>query len=357
MGADFISIVIPVYNEEEYVEACIESILLQDYPENLVELIFVDGCSSDKTREIIEKFVNKHPLLIRIYDNPDKTVPYAMNIGINHSKGKYIIRLDAHAEYPKDYFSRCVFYLNTINADNVGGVVETKGKGFVGKAIAKILSSKFGVGNSQFRTDGKSGYVDTVPFGAFKREVFDKWGGFDERLTRNQDNEMNYRIRKNGGKIFLADDIRLSYYSRDSIGGLCDMAVKNGMWNIITMKLCPGAMSARHFIPLAFTASLIFLLVAHLFYAPFLSLLAAESALYLFLDFLFSLKLAGGGKEFLLLLLLFPVFHFTYGFGSLKGIVVLIGTSEYRAGSGGEDRNRQDKDRPHQCRSEDCGDN
>ena len=100
-----------------------------------------------------------------------------------------------------------------------------------------MLSTQFGIGNSEFRTNGESGYVDTVPFGAFRREVFEKWGGYDVRLTRNQDNEMNYRIRKNGGKSYLANDVRFSYYCRDSVSGICDMALKNGMWNIITMKL------------------------------------------------------------------------------------------------------------------------
>lgn len=147
-----------------------------------------------------------------------------------------------------------------MDADNVGGVAETKANGFVGNCIAKMLSSRFGVGNSEFRTNGKSGYVDTVPFGAFRREVFSKYGGYDERLVRNQDNEMNYRIRKNGGKIYLADDIHLSYYCRDSIKGISDMAKKNGMWNVITMKLCPGAMGIRHFVPLVFVLSIIGLL-------------------------------------------------------------------------------------------------
>ena len=126
MDGDFVSVVIPVYNEEKYIEKCIESILLQDYPKHLLELILVDGCSIDRTRALINKFIIQYPNLIKVYDNPNKTVPYAMNIGISLSKGKYIIRLDAHAEYPKNYFSKCIYYLNNIEADNVGGIVETK---------------------------------------------------------------------------------------------------------------------------------------------------------------------------------------------------------------------------------------
>lgn len=152
----------------------------------------------------LPSYRKKYPRLIKVFDNPKKIVPFAMNIGIKNSKGKYIIRLDAHAEYANDYFSKCVHYLDNIEVDNVGGTMETRARTRMGLNIAKMLSSKFGVGNSQFRTDGKSGYVDTVPFGAFKREVFSKYGGYDERLVRNQDNELNYRIRKNGGRIFLA---------------------------------------------------------------------------------------------------------------------------------------------------------
>lgn len=326
MDGDFVSVVIPVYNEEKYIEKCIESILLQDYPKHLLELILVDGCSIDRTRALINKFIIQYPNLIKVYDNPNKTVPYAMNIGISLSKGKYIIRLDAHAEYPKNYFSKCIYYLNNIEADNVGGIVETKSNNLMGNVIAKVLSSKFGVGNSQFRTDGKSGYVDTVPFGAFKREVFEEWGGYDVRLTRNQDNEMNYRIRRNGGRVYLANDIRISYYCRDSIRDLCDMALKNGMWNIITMRLCPGSMSLRHFIPLTFVISLLFLLVTQLFFYPLRLLFLAEVLSYLILSVYFSFKLASSKSEFFLLLILFPIFHMTYGFGSLKGMVKLLFT-------------------------------
>lgn len=314
----------PIYNEERYIENCVESLLLQDYPIEKMEWIFVDGMSNDNTRDLLQKYIKKYPNLIKVLDNPNKTVPFAMNIGIKEASGEYIIRLDAHADYSNDYFSKCVYYLEATNADNVGGVAETKSKGFVGKAIAKMLSSRFGVGNSEFRTNGESGYVDTVPFGAFRREVFEKWGGYDERLTRNQDNEMNYRIRKNGGKIYLASDIKLSYYCRDSIKGISDMALKNGMWNVITMKLCPGAMGIRHFIPLAFLLSIIFLPLLSLVFKPFVYLFGAEMFLYCILDCLFSANVSGSAKEFFLLLALFPIFHVTYGAGSMRGLAKLL---------------------------------
>ena len=154
--------------------------------------------------------------------------------------------------------------------------------------------------------------------------MFEKYGGYDERLTRNQDNEMNYRIRKNGGKIYLASDIHLSYYCRDSVKGIIDMAQKNGMWNVITMKLCPGSMGIRHFIPLTFLLSLILFPILSLFIKPALYLFGVEIALYLILDAYFSIKQAESGKEFLLLVTLFPIFHITYGVGSIRGIIKLL---------------------------------
>lgn len=327
-----VSVVMPVYNESKYIKHCIDSLLEQSYPSEKMEWIFVDGRSSDNTVGIIEQYRDKYPNLIIVLDNPNKTVPYAMNIGIKASCGKYIVRLDAHADYATDYIEKCVHYLETTDAENVGGVAETKSCGFVGNAIAKMLSSKFGVGDSQFRTNGESGYVDTVPFGAFLREVFQKYGGYDERLIRNQDNEMNYRIRKNGGKIYLSQDIHLTYYCRDTIKGISSMAMKNGMWNVITMKLCPGSMGIRHFIPLMFVLSLVGIITLGFVARWFWWLLLTELAVYLFLDVLFSVKQSRETKEILLLTFLFPVFHITYGIGSLKGLIKLL-SKQYRDSS------------------------
>lgn len=324
-----VSVVMPVLNEEKYIKGCIESLLKQDYPTEYMEWIFVDGCSSDRTVELLQDFQKQYPGLILIINNPQRIVPFAMNTGISVAKGKYIVRLDAHADYATDYISKCVHYLDTTDADNVGGVAETKSNGFIGDCIARMLSSKFGVGNSGFRTNGKTGYVDTVPFGAFRREIFSKYGGYDERLVRNQDNELNYRIRKNGGKILLCDDIHLSYYCRDSIHGISDMARKNGMWNIITMKLCPGAMGVRHFIPLIFVISILGLGIMGLVSKFFWWLLFIELILYIVLNSFFSAQKSKSIKQFFVLIFLFPIFHISYGIGSLNGLIKAF-SKEYR---------------------------
>ncbi|MBE6119191.1 MAG: glycosyltransferase family 2 protein [Erysipelotrichaceae bacterium] len=327
-----VSVIMPIYNESKYINTCVESLLLQDYPKEKMEWIFVDGNSSDDTIDKLREYQKVYPKLIIIKNNPNKIVPYAMNIGIKESCGKYIVRMDAHADYKTDYISKCVSLLDSGDMDNVGGVAETKAKGFVGNAIAKMLSSRFGVGNSEFRVNGKSGYVDTVPFGAFRREVFSKYGGYDERLVRNQDNEMNYRIRKNGGKIFLSDEIHLSYYCRDSIKGIAQMAIKNGQWNVITMKLCPGSMGLRHFVPMAFVLSLLFFIIMGIFWNVFLWALMAEVLLYLVIDVIFSINQSNKVLEAMLLILLHPLFHVSYGFGSMSGLIKLV-KKEYRGNS------------------------
>ena len=322
--AKLISVVVPVYNEEKYIDACITSMLSQDYPREAMEWFFIDGMSTDRTLEILEGYCAQYPQLIHVLQNPHKTVPYAMNIGISAAKGAYIIRLDAHAEYAQDYFSKCVEVLDETGADNVGGVMETKSRTPIGKTIAKMLSSKFGVGDSQFRTSGKDGYVDTVPFGAFRREIFEKVGLYDERLTRNQDSELNNRIIRNGGKIFLSNKIKLAYYCRDSVKGIAKMALLNGKWNIITSRFCPGSMRLRHFIPCFFVLSLIGMPLLTWLWWVFGILFGLELLAYSALDILFSAHSAESPREFWQLLYLFPLFHICYGWGSVLGIFKVL---------------------------------
>lgn len=147
------SVFVPIRNEEKYIEKCIKSILRQDYPIKKIEVIFVDGMSDDKTQEIVKRYVEEYPKTIYLIENPNKTVPYAMNIGIKNSIGKYILRLNAHSEYADDYISKCITTLEDTDADNVGGLAITKGRGFIGEAFARVISSKFGVGNSGFCTN------------------------------------------------------------------------------------------------------------------------------------------------------------------------------------------------------------
>ena len=202
-----VSVIIPMLNEEKYIENCINSLINQTFPKFQMEWLLIDGDSNDNTVAICRKYEKDNP--IRILRNPDKKTTYALNLGIKESIGKYIVRMDAHALYDNNYIEKCVYYLENTDADNVGGIAITEAKGFVGTAIAKMLSSTFGVGGSAFRVSNESGYVDTVPFGAFRREVFERIGLFNNDLPRSEDNDINARIRESGGKIWLK---RNSFY-------------------------------------------------------------------------------------------------------------------------------------------------
>ena len=328
MQMPFISVILPVRNEERFITACVASIFAQDYPQEQMEVIFVDGCSEDRTVELLHEMQKVHPQIVVLH-NPNRTVPYAMNIGIEKSRGEVIVRLDAHAEYPPDYIRLSVETLLTRECDNAGGVFETRGRGFMGEAIAEMLKTPLGVGNATYRLTQEDGYVDTVPFGCFRRELFERIGGFDERMTRNQDNELNFRIRKNGGKIYLNHNIRVLYYCRDTMRGIMKMGYMNGKWNVITMTLVPGSMGVRHFVPLAFVLSTIVLLLLTLATRSLLfgGLLALEWGAYLLLDVFYAYTIAKEkGWRFLPVeIVLYPAFHFAYGFGSLCGIAALPG--------------------------------
>jgi len=329
-----VSLVIPMRNEEAYIANCLRSILAQDYPLERMELLFVDGCSTDRTAAILTEAAQTTPQ-IRVLHNPDRTAPYALNVGIRAASGEVVVILGAHAEYAPDYVSLCVDTLRSVNCDNAGGVLNTRGKGFMGEAIAGALSTVFGVGNALFRLAPRSGYVDTVPFGAFRRDLFDRVGLYDERLTRNQDNEFNYRIRKSGGKIYMNERIRCTYYCRNSLRALMRNGYQNGHWNVVTMYLCPGSMGLRHFVPLAFvlaTAGLPLLWLASgvSFFGKLAGLMWGA---YLALDAFYSYIVAEkrGWKALSVLPVIYPAFHFAYGVGSLSGLCRLFSLSRARS--------------------------
>jgi len=326
-----VSVIVPVRNEEKYIKKCIQSILNQDFPPDKLEIVFVDGMSSDNTRGIVNQYAETYSDKIHLLDNIYKTVPYAMNIGIENSTGKYIVRLDAHSEYDNDYITKCISSLEETKADNAGGLAITEGVGPLGSAFAKVLSSKFGVGNSGFRTNASSGYTDTVPFGTYRRETFEKYGMYDTRLTRNQDNELNYRIRKNGGKVYLNSNIKLTYYCRNTISGILGQGYANGKWNIITENLCPGTMSIRHFVPLLFLLSLLVLPVAMVFVPIIKWVFLFELGLYFLLSVFFSIKLSSSINQSTIMFVIFPAFHLSYGLGSLIALITASRWKHFKA--------------------------
>lgn len=323
---DTISVVVPVYNEERYINSCIDSILNQDYEKSKTEIIFIDGNSTDNTKKIItEKLKNKN-CNYKLLSNEKRLTPISLNMGIKYAKNDVIIRIDAHSQYPNDYFSKCMYYLNYVDADNVGCLIETVCNGNKGKCIENVLSSKFGVGDSGFRTNAKSGYVETVPFGAFRKSLIKKIGYFNEELIRSEDNEFNYRIIKNGGKVYLFDDIKVIYHPRNTIKSLCKMAFQNGKWVLYTNYLMPGSMKIRHFIPMFFVLGIISGILFVLFNLKTLSIIfALVMMLYLLIDTFFTYKhVKKNGVSQLLCLVIYPMFHISYGIGSILGIKKIL---------------------------------
>lgn len=321
-----LSVICPLYNEKKYVEHCVESILRQDYPADDLEVLFVDGMSTDGTRNILQQYCNDYQHF-RMIDNPNRIVPHAMNTAIREAKGDVILRLDMHAEYAPNYFSTLTRKLHELNADNVGCVWKTEVLNKTPKSLAikAVLQSPLGVGNSTFRigTD-RVMEVDTVPFGCFRRDVFEKYGYYDERLTRNQDIELNKRIAAGGGKILLLPAALCTYFARESFSAIARNNYQNGLWNLllVRMKHNFSSLSLRHFIPLVFLLSLIIPAIASIFWAPLLLISAGSLLAYLGALVAASEHLHHSDRKLKrpLLIWTFIVLHFSYATGSLIGI-------------------------------------
>ncbi len=237
-GRPRVSIVMPCRNEAAYIGPCLESVLATDYPLDRVEVLVADGRSDDGTREIVEGWAARHPC-VRLLDNPARITPAALNMAIRAATGDVIIRMDAHGVYPRDYVSRLVDALQETGADNVGGVVVTLPADDtpVARGIALAFSHPLGVGNAYFRI-GVAGprWVDTVPFGCFRRELFERVGMFDEEMVRNQDDEFNLRVIGRGGRILLLPDVVSRYYARRSLGAVARMFYQYGYFKPLVAR-------------------------------------------------------------------------------------------------------------------------
>ncbi len=313
MDERFVSVIVPCRNEERHIAECLDSIVANDYPKDRLEILVVDGMSKDKTREIVKNRGEQFSV-IRLLDNPRVTTPAAMNVGIKEARGDIIIKMDAHSVYEKDYISKCVQHLEESGVDNVGGVLQSiPAKDTVmARAIALCLSHVFGAGGSYFRTGSENPReVDTVAFGCYKREVFEKIGLYDERMEKTEDLELNLRLRKAGGSIMLFPDIKALYYpTSDSLKDFFIHNVTDGIWTTYPLKFGFVSGSFRHYIPL------VFVLTLPLSIWP-----------YIPVSLFFSLKIAILKKSislFFVVPLVFAARHIGYGIGSLFGLLKLL---------------------------------
>jgi glycosyltransferase involved in cell wall biosynthesis len=318
-----ISIVIPCRNEAGYIEQCLDSILAADYPVGRMQILVADGRSTDGTWQVLERYRQDHPAVV-LLDNPSGTTPAGLNAAIRAAAGSIILRMDAHVSYPPGYIRQLVDALQSSGADNVGGVLHTvpAEDTAMARAIALGISHRFGVGNSHFRVGvSEPREVDTVPFGCFRRDVFDRVGLFDEELIRNQDDEFNFRLITRGGRILLLPEVSCRYFARRSLAQLARMYYQYGYFKPLVARKVGRIMTVRQLIPATLVAALIATSLAGLWSSAardgFLSLLAVY-ALGVLLCTGTAIKVHGI-RAAAALALVFPVLHFSYGAGFLVG--------------------------------------
>jgi glycosyltransferase involved in cell wall biosynthesis len=319
----FISILIPIRNETAYIQRCLEAVLFQDYPHDRMEILIADGMSTDSTRQIIQSFQNDHTQ-IKLFDNPGKIVPTGLNILIPQAQGEILIRVDGHCLIAPDYVRNCVAHIQEKGVDGVGGPMHSIGEDHVSEVIAIAMSSKFGVGGSSFRTEnGQTKLVDTVPFPAYTRKIIERVGPYDVELVRDQDDEYNYRIRKAGGKILLAADVRSTYYSRGSLKKLWQQYFQYGFYKVRVLQKHPRQMQPRQFVPPAFIIGMVLLLFFCLVFPWGWVLLVGLVGVYLVANLAASLLTASdaGWRYLPLLPLAFSTLHISYGLGFLMGLI------------------------------------
>lgn len=304
-----VSVIIPCYNEEKYIRKCLESVLNQTY-DDIVEILVVDGKSTDKTKQVATEFSDN----VLVLENKKKIFASACNIGIKNAKGEVIVILGCHAFYPSDYVEKCVKYLVEYGADNIGGVITPTASSskLIARAIALSLSSPFGTGKIESK---KVKEADTVFGGCYRREVFDKIGFFNEDLARSSDMDLNLRLIGKGGKIIKAPDIKAYYYSDDNLKDFFLHNIKDGIWAIIPFKITQKPLKLRHYIPLLFMLFLPIIVIPYVFVSLIVSLFVAlkeRNALF-----------------FILMPAIFLVRHIGYGLGSVIGVFKILLNKNY----------------------------
>ena len=313
----------------------LENLVEQTFDTAKIEVIVADGMSTDNTKGEIKRFQSDHPeLVVKLIDNPKKVVPFALNAGIKISSGEIVVRLDAHSVYPENYIERLIDELNNRpDAWNVGGCWDTQPGADTdeAKAIVAATSHPVGIGDADYRLDGSEiKSVDTVPFGCFRREVFDKIGLFDEDLVRNQDDEFNARIIENGGKIYLIPDLKIKYFARPTIAKLGKMFFQYGYYKPLVNKKRKKPATLRQFAPPILVLAIVLGWIPGVFWFPWTLIYGSGLWLYLTGLLLVSIVMKAQTSSRIQIFICFIVIHFSYGWGYLKGIVdfMLLGVEK-----------------------------
>lgn len=325
-----IDIAILTLNEEKYLKNCLDSVVDFLLPDNvLTEIYIIDGGSTDKTLDIAENFKKNHQK-VSILHNKEKIQSTGMNLLISEGNGDYILRLDSHCIYSQGYLKNCLETSLRTNADNVGGVIETlAGSSSYGSLVVQALTTHiFGVGNSGFRVGAKEGFVDTVPFGFFKSSIFQEVGLYDERLLRAQDYEMNRRIIKQGGTIFLNPDIKAKYFNQPSfLKFLRKIFFFEAPYNAYMWYFAPYTFALRHSVTALFTLGVIGGIMISPFSALLFNIYLLVMGFYFVLAIFSSIQQAlrfKNWKHAIVLPFSFFIFHLIHGVGILLGFINII---------------------------------
>jgi succinoglycan biosynthesis protein ExoA len=321
----FVSVIMPVRNEADFIEESLGAVLAQDYTAERMEVLVVDGRSDDMTRDLVRRQAARDGRA-RLLDNPGRDQASALNIGIAQARGEIIVRVDGHGRIPGGYVKACVKALEASGADNVGGQMRAVGTTPLAEAIALATSSPFGVGGSRFHYSDRPGDTDTVYLGAFRHEVFDRVGLFDPAAVPNEDYEFNYRLRANGGRVYYTPEIWAWYYVRPSMRGLACQYFRYGWRKAFVIRRHPGSVKVRHLVAPMFVAALLVGVVGA-WIQPWLAWeLTAVLGSYLLAVSLASLRVAAGHgwRHLVWLPLIFATIHLSWGSGFLASIASQI---------------------------------
>lgn len=332
MDYPFISAMIVTYNEEACIQKCLSSLLTQTYACDLYEVLIIDGKSTDRTVQLAKqteadyiaecKRGGKTPVSVRYFQNDKRILAAGWNIGIREALGNYVVRIDAHAYADERFLELSAETMFSVkDAVCVGGTIKACGLSEKGKTVEHILSSPFGVGGARFRYSQKAGYVDTVAYGLYRKDIFERLGYFDETLERTQDNDMHRRIRDAKEKFYLNPEIKTVYLSRDSVRKMLRQGFNNGKWIMINFKKRPGKIAARHFVPLCFVLTLLFFIFTSFFNKWFLVAGLALLIVHLLTGLFFAIKKTKNISYIIKMPFLFLFLHVCYGIGSLAGAV------------------------------------
>ncbi len=321
-----VSVIIPCRNEVDYIEQCLRAVVAQERPAAGYEVIIADGMSNDGTRAVLTRFAREFPF-IKVVDNPARTTPVALNRAIAAAKGEIIVCMGVHADYAPDYVVKCVQTLEETKAEVVGGPSRAKGRGYFGKAIALAHNCPLCLGGAANHDEKHEGPVDTVVFGCWRRQFLEEIGMFDEELVRDQDDELNLRIARNGGTIWQSPEINSWYYTRSTVKTLFAQQCQYGYWKVRVIQKHRFPASLRHLAPGGFLFLLCILGCLSPVHWYFLLGVASLLGLYatgnLFASLLACRK-PRNWKYLPVMPIVLWTYHFGYGYGFLRGVLDFV---------------------------------